>query len=226
MKKSEQPAAAKRKVLIVDDHPILREGLGKIVNQQADLSVCGEAGNAPDGLTAVAKFRPDVAIVDISLEGGSGLDLIRDIRARQPKLPILALSMHHEDIYAARALHAGANGYVMKSESPGALLTALRKVLNGQAAVSDNVVNRLVNHHSHGEPSTGRSPAELLSDRELEIFRALGEGQSTREIAAKLHIAVSTVESYRASIKQKLCLKNATELVSSAARFTASLLGE
>ena len=205
----------------MDDHPLLREGLGRVINQQDDLVVCGEAGDAPGGLSAVAKCRPDVVIVDISLEEGSGLDLIKDLHARQPKLPLLALSMHHEDLYAERALRAGASGYVMKRESAGTVMAALRKVLSGQTAFSDAVVSRLVGRHGRGEPPALRSPTELLSDRELDIYRLLGEGHGTREIAAKLRIAVSTVESYRAGIKQKLNLKNATELVSRAAQFVA-----
>lgn len=216
-----QTSTGKRKVLIVDDHPILREGLGRIINQQADLVVCGEADNAPNGLAAVAKCRPDVVIVDISLEEGSGLDLIKDIHARQPKLPVLALSMHHEDLYAERALHAGALGYVMKREPAGAVLAALRKVLCGQTALSENMVSRLLCQRIQGDGPVLRSPAELLSDRELEVYRCLGEGHGTREIAKKLRIAMSTVESYRAGIKQKLALKNATDLVSHAVRFVA-----
>jgi DNA-binding NarL/FixJ family response regulator len=219
------PGAARMRVLIVDDHPLLREGLRKIINQQEDLVVCGEAGGAPGGLAAVAKCRPDVVIVDISLEEGSGLDLIKDLHARHPGLPILALSMHHEDLYADRALRAGARGYVMKREPAGTVMAALRKVLSGQTAVSENVVSRLVGRRVRGEPPTGRSPTELLSDRELEIYRCLGEGRGTREIAAHLRIAVSTVESYRASIKQKLDLRNATELISRAAQFVAGESG-
>lgn len=215
-------AGAKRKVLIVDDHPLLREGLGKVIDQQGDLAMCSEAGDASGGLAAVVKSRPDVVIVDIALESGSGLDLIKDIRLRWPALPILALSMHHEDLYAERALRAGANGYVMKREPVGTVIAALRKVLNGQMAVSDNIVSRVVGWRVRGKTAGGRSPVEILSDREIEIYRNLGQGRGTREIADKLGIAVSTVESYRAGIKQKLHLRNATELVSSATRFVAA----
>lgn len=225
MKTNKQPRDAKKRVLLVDDHPLLREGLGNVINQQKDMVMCGEASNAPDGLAAAEKRRPDVAIVDISLEEGSGLELIKDIRARHPKLPVLALSMHHEDLYADRALRAGASGYVMKREPASAVIAALRRVLNGQTAVSDNVVSRLVGRRTRGEDAPDSSPTELLSDREVEVYRCLGEGHGTREIGAKLRIAVSTVESYRASIKQKLNLKNATDLVSSAARFVASKSG-
>ncbi len=219
MKKNKTPPEAKRRVLIVDDHPFLRQGLGQVINQQEDLIMCGEVGDAPGGLAASATCHPDIVIVDISLEEGSGLELIKDIRAQQPRLPVLVLSMHHEDLYAERALQAGASGYVMKREPVEVVMTALRKVLSGQTAVSENIVNRLVERRIRGGRSENRSPTDLLSDRELEIYRCLGEGHGTREIAAKLGIAVSTVESYRASIKQKLSIKNATDLVSRAARY-------
>ena len=225
MKASTPSRDERKKVLIVDDHPLLREGLGKIINQQEDLVMCGEAGDASSGLTAVATCRPDVVIVDISLEEGSGLDLIKDLHARHPRLPVLALSMHDEDVYADRALRAGASGYVMKREPAGTVMAALRKVLRGQTAVSEHIASSVVGRCLRGEPLAGRSLTETLSDRELEIYRCLGDGHGTRVIAAKLRIAVSTVESYRASIKQKLNLKNATELVSSAARFVAAETG-
>jgi DNA-binding NarL/FixJ family response regulator len=225
VKTTSQSRNEKKKVLIVDDHPLLREGLGRVINQQSDMIMCGEAGDAPRGFAAVSKCSPDVVIVDISLEEGSGLELIKDLHARYPRLPMLALSMHPEDLYAERALHAGAGGYVMKREPASVIIAALRKVLTGQLAVSDSIVTRLVGRRVRGDQSVVRSPVELLSDRELEIFRSLGEGHSTREIAAKFRIAVSTVESYRASIKQKLVLKNASELVSHAAQFVAEKQG-
>ena len=221
MKAIDHKNEAKKKVLIVDDHPLVREGLGKIINQQKDMVFCGEASDAPAALAAVEKLRPDIVIADISLEEGSGLELIKDLHARHPKLPLLALSMHHEDLYAERALRAGASGYIMKRESPHAVMAALRKVLNGKMAVSENVVNRLIGRRIKKEEAGDISATELLSDREIEIYRCLGEGHGTREIATKLRLAVSTVESYRAGIKQKLNLKNATDLISSAARFVA-----
>jgi len=226
MKANKPPRNVRTKVLIVDDHPLLREGLGRVINQQEDLVVCGAVGDASNGLAAVTRCRPDVMIVDISLEKGSGLELIKDAHTQRPQLPILALSMHHEDLYADRAIRAGASGYVMKREPVGAVITALRKVLSGQMAVSENVVSRLMGRRVRGEQPAGRSLAELLSDRELEIYRCLGEGCGTRAIAAKLRIAVSTVESYRASIKRKLNLRNATELVSHAAQFVAAESGD
>ncbi|MGD9873170.1 MAG: response regulator [Kiritimatiellia bacterium] len=213
--------SGRKKVLIVDDHPLLREGLGRVINQQPDLVVCGGAADESAGLAAVKKLRPDVVIADISLEEGSGLDLIKTIHDQHPDLPILALSMHHEDVYAERALHAGASGYVMKRDPVSHVVAALRKLLNGQMAVSDSIVGRIMGRSSRNGKSANSTPVEALSNRELEIFRALGEGRGTKEIARMLHLAVSTVESYRAGIKKKLHLRTAPELVSSATRFVA-----
>lgn len=171
------------------------------------------------GLAAVIDLIPDVVIIEISLPNGSGLELIKDIYALNSELPVLVLSMHPENIYAERALRAGAKGYLTKHESASVVIAALHKVLRGQLAISENIINRLASWHLRGDPSPSRLPINLLSDRELEIYQCLGAGQGTREIAAKLRIAMSTVESHRASIKQKLNLKNATDLISSAARF-------
>jgi DNA-binding NarL/FixJ family response regulator len=222
MKAELAPHNSRKKVLIVDDHPLLREGLARVINQQDDLVVCGEAGSAPEGLAAVAKRRPDIMIVDITLEEGCGLDLIKDMGARYPKLPILVLSMHHENLYAERAIHAGARGYVMKREPVEVVLAALRKILGGQIAVSGNVVSRALGPAGRAKTPATNSPADLLSDRELEVFRLFGEGHATRLIADKLHLSASTVESYRAAIKRKLGLVNATELVAHAAQFVAN----
>lgn len=221
MKTAANSARAKKNVLIVDDHPLLRDGLAKVINRQEDLAVCGEAGEARGALAALAKCRPDVAIVDLSLDDGNGLDLIKDIRARQKTLPILVLSMHHENLYAERAIRAGARGYVMKREPVGAVLAALRKVLGGHMALSEAVVSRLLAAPDRGRTSPTDSPAELLSNRELDVFRMLGHGLGTRQISAKLRVATSTVETHRAAIKRKLGLAGATELVARAARFVA-----
>lgn len=225
MKTKTQPDDSRKKILIVDDHPLLRAGLAQVINQQEDLVVCGEAGDGPSGLAAIAKGRPHAVIVDISLDIGSGLDLIKDIQARQPKLPILTLSVHHENLYAERALNAGAQGYVMKCEPVDTVLGALRKVLSGHAAVSENIVNRLVGRHNQSKEQAPRLPTESLSDRELEVFRLFGEGCGTRQIATKLRLSASTIESYRGAIKQKLGLSNGTELVASAARFVTKESG-
>ncbi len=219
MKKKTAPASRKRNVLIVDDHPLLRDGLAKVINQQPDLAVCGEAADARAGLAAAAKLRPDVVIADLTMDEGTGLDLIKDLHLRQPGLPVLVLSMHHENLYAERAVRAGARGYVMKREPVAALLAALRKVLAGQMALSEEIVLRMLDAPARARKAAAASPTEVLSDRELEVFRLLGQGSGTRQIAEKLRLATSTVESYRAGIKQKLGLARATELVARAAQF-------
>ena len=225
MQKRAATEATRKKVMIVDDHPLMRDGLGRLINNQPDLLVCGEASEAPEALSIAKTSHPDLAIVDISLRTSSGLDLIKDLHARYPRLLILALSMHSEDLYAERALSAGARGYIMKSEPADKVLNSLRKVLNGQPAVSEHMIDRLIHITGHGIPVSDHPAVDALSDRELDIFRLLGEGHSTREIATDLHLAVSTVESYRASIKQKLSIRNATELVSRAALFVSSESG-
>jgi DNA-binding NarL/FixJ family response regulator len=221
MKSAPAPSPPKKRVLIVDDHPLLRDGLAKVLNQQVDLMVCGEAGDVSGGLAALSTCRPDVVIVDLSLGEGNGLDLIKAICARNAKLPILVLSMHNENLYAERAVRAGARGYVMKREPVGAVVAALRKVLAGHMALSENIVTRLLATPELKGAALAGAPSELLSDRELDVFRCYGEGRNTREIAARLGIAPSTVESHRAGIKRKLKLDNATELVSAASRFLA-----
>ena len=220
MKRKPAPNSRKRNVLIVDDHPLLRDGLAKVINQQPDLAVCGEAADARAGLAAAAKLRPDVVIADLTMDEGNGLDLIKDLHLRQPGLPVLVLSMHHENLYAERAVRAGARGYVMKREPVAAVLAALRKVLAGQMALSEEIVLRMLDAPARARKAAA-SPAEVLSDRELEVFRLLGQGSGTRQIAEKLRLATSTVESYRAGIKQKLGLARATELVARAAQFVA-----
>ncbi|NCD21818.1 MAG: response regulator transcription factor [Spartobacteria bacterium] len=219
MKNKPAPNGRKCTVLIVDDHPLLRDGLAKVINQQSDLAVCGEAADARAGLAAVAKLRPDVAIVDLTMDEGNGLDLIKDLHLRQPDLPVLVLSMHHENLYAERAVRAGARGYVMKREPVAAVLAALRKVLAGQMAFSEETVRRLLDVPTRARKAAAESPADVLSDRELEVFRLLGQGFGTRQIAQKLRLATSTVETYRAGIKQKLGLARAPELVARAAQF-------
>ncbi|MGD9611707.1 MAG: response regulator [Kiritimatiellia bacterium] len=222
MKKAPAPNGRKRNVLIVDDHPLLRDGLAKVINQQADLVVCGEAADARSGLAAVAKLRPDVVIADLTMDEGNGLDLIKDLQARNSKLPVLVLSMHHENLYAERAVRAGARGYVMKREPVAAVLAALRKVLDGHMALSEEIVRRLLDAPGRSQKFAAAAPADVLSDRELEVFRLLGQGLGTRQIAAKLRLATSTVESYRAGIKQKLGIARAPELVARAVQFVVN----
>ena len=182
---------AKHAVLIVDDHPLLRDGLGKVLNQQVDFRGCGEAGDARGALAAIPKCRPDVVIVDLTMDDGNGLDLIKDIRAQHAALPVLVLSMHHENLYAERAIRAGAQGYVMKREPVGVVVDSLRKVLKGHMALSENMISRMLATPDRGGKPQNASPAVLLSDRELDVFRLLGHGLGTPQIAAKLHIAAS-----------------------------------
>jgi len=203
----------KTRILIVDDHPIVREGLSLMMNREPDLMVCGEAEDASAALTAISTARPDFLIVDISLSGPDGLDLLKNIRARFRSLPVLVLSMHDETIYAERALRAGANGYIMKQEATEKVLVAVRQILNQKVYVSDRIANRMLQQYISGSATQEHSPISELSDRELEVFRLIGEGHSTRRIAEELHLSVKTVESYQAHIKNKLSLKNARELV-------------
>ncbi len=202
----------KRKVFVVDDHPIVREGLTLLINREADLSVCGVAEEAQSALRTIEALKPDILIVDISLNGPDGLDLLKTIRAKDPGLPVLILSMHDESIYAERALRAGANGYIMKQEATERVLVALRRILNREIYVSDRVANKMLQQFVGATSPARRSPFDELSDRELEVLRLIGEGHSTRQIAENLHISVKTVESYQGHLKEKLGLKNSREL--------------
>lgn len=213
---------AKYRVLLVDDHPILRKGLAELINQEADLMVCGEAEEAPKAFEAVGVLNPDVALVDISLKGGNGLELIKNIKARYPDLPLLVLSMHDETLYAERALRAGSLGYIMKEEAIEKVLTAIRHVIAGEIFLSDRMKGRLLNQLVGGRIKQGSSSIDSLSDRELEVFRLIGEGRGTRQIAEELRLSVRTVEAYREYIKDKLNLKNGTELVQHAFQYVHS----
>ncbi len=212
----------RRTVFIVDDHPIVRQGLTLMINQEPDLAVCGEAEEMHAALQAVQINCPDIMIVDISLNGPDGLELLKSIRATHPTLPVLILSMHHESIYAERALRAGANGYIMKQEATERVLVALRRILGGEIYVSDRIGNHLLQHYIRGATPIGESSIAGLSDRELEVFRLIGEGHGTRQIAEELHISVKTVESYQAHIKEKLSLRSARELVQHAIQWAVT----
>jgi DNA-binding NarL/FixJ family response regulator len=206
------PRLARRTVFIVDDHPIVREGLSLLISREADLAVCGVAEEAVTALRRIEEMRPDIAVVDISLNGPDGLDLLKNIRMIDPDLPVLILSMMDELLYAERALRAGANGYIMKQEATGKVLVAVRRILRGEVYLSDRMVSKMLHRFVGGSPED-RSPISDLTDRELEVFRLIGEGHATREIAEELHISVKTVESYQAHIKEKLSLRNARELM-------------
>lgn len=213
-KPESQRKSNKSRLYLVEDHPVTREGFAQLLNYQPDLEVCGQAGTAAKALVGIDTTHPDLVIVDLSLAESSGLELIKDIKARHPRLPILVLSTHDEALYGERALRAGARGYVMKQAPTSELMRAIRKVLGGQLWLSESMHTRLVHKHLHGTSS--RKPAselENLSDRELEVFQLIGSGLTTRRIAAKLHLSVSTVETYRAHLKEKLRLANGMELV-------------
>jgi DNA-binding NarL/FixJ family response regulator len=215
-------AAKKSRVFVVDDHPIVRQGLALLINRESDLMVCGEAEDAQTAVQTVATAKPDILVVDISLNGPDGLDLLKDIRTRYRELPVLILSMHDESIYAERALRAGAQGYIMKQEATEKVLVALRRILSLEIYVSERIANRMLQRYIGGS-NTGRpSSISDLTDRELEVFRLIGEGHSTRQIAEELHISVKTVESYQAHIKEKLSLRSARELVQHAIQWSTS----
>jgi DNA-binding NarL/FixJ family response regulator len=220
--KPKEESPRKTRIFIVDDHPIVREGLALMMNREPDMMVCGEAEEAGSALQAMPAARPDFLILDISLAGPDGLDLLKSVRARYPSLPVLMLSMHDESIYAERALRAGANGYIMKQEATEKVLVAIRQILTLKVYVSDRIANRMLQQYIKGSVNETQSPIAELSDRELEVFRLIGEGHGTRKIAEELHLSVKTVESYQAHIKEKLSLKNGRELVQRAIQWTIS----
>jgi DNA-binding NarL/FixJ family response regulator len=206
----------KRKVIIVDDHPIVRQGLAQLINQEHDLEVCGQAEDAHEAMRTIRDLDPDLVIVDISLKDTSGMELIKDLKLQTPELPVLTLSMHDEAIYGERALRAGARGYIMKQEATEKVVTAIRRVLAGDVYVSDGMAAQMVSKMVGGGGKTSGSSVDSLSDRELEVFRLIGEGYSTREMAEKLHLSIKTIETYRAHIKDKLNLQDASELLRAA----------
>lgn len=199
------------RVLIVDDHPIVRRGLAQLIEQEPDLLVCGEASDADTAVAAMAALAPDIALVDLMLKGASGTELIKKLRTLHANIPILVVSMHDEAVYAERALRAGAHGYIMKEEATGQVLTALRKVLDGDVYLSERMVGRLL-RRMVGDGSTAVG-LERLSDRELEVFQWIGRGLSVNEIAKRLQVSPKTVETYRAHVKDKLHLQNSAEVM-------------
>ncbi|MGA2133277.1 MAG: response regulator transcription factor [Bryobacteraceae bacterium] len=216
------PTPSRIRVFVVDDHPIVRQGLSQLINREPDLVVCGEAEDARTALQAIELSKPDILIVDVSLNGPDGIDLLKTIRAQDSKLPVLILSMHDESLYAERALRAGANGYIMKQEATELVLTAIRQILDGSVYVSDRMAQKMVQQFVKGSGVPKRSIMDELTDRELEVFRLIGQGHGTRQIAEELHLSVKTVESYYAHIKEKLTLRNARELVQRAVQWVSS----
>jgi DNA-binding NarL/FixJ family response regulator len=209
----------KKAVFLVDDHPLVREWLTNLIHQQGDLAVCGEADNAPAAMQAILTLKPDVAIVDISLKDSSGIELIKDLKRCSPGVAVLVLSMHEESHYVERALRAGARGYIMKRETTRKVIAAIRQVLQGKLYVSEEIAAAMAAQFVEGKTLATHSPAEQLSDRELEVFELLGRGRGTRQIAEMLRVSVKTVQAYCARIKEKLNLASATELVREAVRW-------
>jgi DNA-binding NarL/FixJ family response regulator len=205
--------AVKRRIFLVDDHPIVRQGLALLINRESDLAVCGDAEEASSALRQIEELKPDLVVVDISLNGPDGLDLLKNIRGRDQNLPVLILSMMDELLYAERGLRAGANGYIMKQQATEQVLVAIRRILGGEVYVSERMADKMLHLFVGGSPAEQSSPVADLTDRELEVFRLIGEGHGTRQIADELHLSIKTVESYQAHIKEKLLLKNGRELV-------------
>ncbi len=208
-----QPVAKKRKVYLVDDHPIVRQGLIKLIEQEAGLEVCGEAGSVSEALVEIQQKAPDVVLVDISLENSNGLELIKTIDDLGLQIPTLVLSMHDESLYAEHALKTGASGYVMKQAAATTLIQAIEKVLDGEIYVSKTMSSQMLKMAFRKSGEKQRSGADALSLRELEVFELIGRGNSTREIAEQLSLSIKTIETYRAHIKDKLQLRSGTELM-------------
>jgi DNA-binding NarL/FixJ family response regulator len=209
----------KGRVLIVDDHPLVREGLANLINAQHDLMVCGEAEDSPQAIARIVKARPHVALVDISLKNESGLELVKYLASQFPQVALIVLSMHDETLYADRALRAGARGYVMKRAASKNVLASIRRVLEGGVYVSERVTNRMALKLSSPSKAATSSPVERLSDRELEIFRLLGQGRTTSQIASDLNLSVKTVQAYCARAKEKFGVTSLVELLRAAIRW-------
>src|SRR5256714_7940673 len=215
----EKEADSQHRIFLVDDHPLVREGLANLINQQNDLTVCGEAEDSAEAISRIGATRPDVALIDISLKNESGLELVKNLDNQFPLVALIVLSMHDEALYAERALRAGARGYVMKRETTKSVLTCIRRVLEGGVYVSERVVNSMARRLSASSKTAGTSPVERLSDRELEIFRLLGQGRTTSEIAEDLHLSLKTVQAYCARAKEKFGVSSLGELLRAAIRW-------
>ena len=213
------PSTARKRILVVDDHPMTRAGVAQLIDRQPDTQVCCEAGNPSEALDAISKECPDLLVTDITMPGRSGIEFIKDILALHPTLPILILSMHDEVIYAERTLRAGARGYIMKEAGGEKLLAAIRRVLSGQVYVSEEMSAKILDNLSGKRPRGSRSPIQKLSDREIEIFQLIGQGKSTKDIARQLNLSSKTVDVHRGHIQEKLDLKDATALVRHAVRW-------
>ncbi len=221
-KKQDKANEKKTQVLIVDDHPVIRDGLVTIINHEPDLNVCGQAGDAYTALKAVAELKPDVVVTDISLKSSDGIELTKNIKARYPKLPVIILSVHDESLYAERALLAGAKAYLMKDKVSENIIKAIRMVLTGEIYVSDAILKKFLHKIAGDKAGTTKTPIESLSDREFEVFRLIGEGLKASQIAEQLHLSIKTIETYRTRLKEKLDLVNASELLKYSIRWAKS----
>lgn len=215
-------APEKKKILVVEDHPLFRAMLVQLIDQELGMTVCGEADNIHEAMTLVEETEPDAAIVDLTLQGSSGLEFIKDLKARHVQLPVLVLSMHAESLYAERVLRAGAKGYIAKEESPAEVVAAIRKVMAGEIYVSAKVTGTILHRLGRADEAIRPSGLDLLSDREIEVFQLVGGGLNSRQIAERLSLGSTTVDSYRARIKEKLGIRNAAELYQRAAQWVES----
>jgi DNA-binding NarL/FixJ family response regulator len=214
--------ATKKSVLLVDDHPLMRLGMSQLISGQPDLMVCGQAEDANQALQCVADMEPNIVVLDLTLKDSDGLEVLKNINALYPTVPVLVLSIHAESLYAELALRAGAKGYVMKSDPLANVLTAIRRVLTGGIYVSDSMTSRLLNQHARGPTAVETLPLERLTDRERQVLRLLGHWHTTREIASLLHLSMKTVENYREKLKAKLNLDSASALVQFAVEWAQS----
>ena len=212
-------------VLLVDDHPIVRQGLKQLLEAEDDMIVCGEAETASEALRVAGETTPDMALVDLSLKNGSGLELIKDLKIRHPQIGVLVLSMHDETVYAERALRAGALGYIMKEKAPNRVIQALRTIHKGEVYLSETMAATVLKRVAGGASTLSGQLVSALSDRELEVFDLIGQGLPTRDIAERLHLSAKTIETHRENIKKKLCLKNSSELLQQAIQWRQSESG-
>jgi len=210
--KQSQVKDNRKRILLVDDHAVVRYGIAQLLNQESDLVVCGQEEDAAHALSAIGKLKPDLVIADISLKDSSGLELMRNIKAQYSGLPVLVVSTHDESVYAEIAFRAGALGYLMKAEALDKIVSAIRRVLSGNVYVSDALAAKMLQQQVRGQKDIEQSPVKGLSDRELEVFQLIGQWKKTKEIAQELHLSIKTIEYYREQIKQKLELRSAVEL--------------
>jgi len=218
---SKTTTPAQIRILVVDDHPLVRQGLAQFINQEKDMQVYAEASDGYEALETIEKDPPDLVIADIEMKGLNGMELVRNMKSQHPDIPVLMLSMHDEGLYAERALRAGARGYLMKEEDPEVVVNAIRTIVEGEVYVSEEAISKILSNYT-GNWSDKGSIIDRLSDRELEVFKMIGEGYRTRHIAENLHLSAKTVESYKARLKQKLTLKDAAQLARYAAEWMKS----